>query len=292
MADSDSRPGLRTLVRDVAAVARERQISVKSAGLAYHAFNTLVPLIILALVGAALVDALEPLLEGLASAAGLEGALPNGAADVTADGGAARTRAAVLALAILLWSAVRLFQAVNSAFTDVYGSRKDASYVDEATTVTLVTALYVVLATATLAVGIALVSVVGVSVSAAGGGPLATVVGSGLLAALLTAVFLPMYYCFPQADVSLREVVPGTAFAALSWTVLAGGFRLYVSTSDSVALFGVAGAVLLILTWAYLGGLCLLLGAVLNAVLAGRVEPEDGWVPMREAWSEYAGLFR
>ncbi|RKD98200.1 YihY/virulence factor BrkB family protein [Halopiger aswanensis] len=289
MADSDSRPRLRTLARDVAAVARERQLSVKSAGLAYHAVNTLVPLLILALVGAALVDSLEPLLAAVSSATGLGGTGLEGAA-ATANG-SARRRAAVLALCILLWSAVRLFQAINSAFTDVYGSRKDALYVDAATTVTLVTALYVVLATATLSVGVALVSVVGLSVSVLGGLPLAAG-GSVLLAALLTGVFLPMYYWFPQADVSVREVLPGTAFAALSWTALAGGFRLYVATSESVALFGVAGAVLLILTWVYLGGLCLLLGAVLNAVLAGRVEPEDGWVPMRDLWSEYADVFK
>lgn len=291
MADSDSspRPRPRTLVRDVAAVARERQLSVKSAGLAYHAFNTLVPLVILALVAATLVDALEPLLGALEGAAGLEGTLDGAAGTVD---GAARTRAAVLALLILLWSAVRLFQAINSAFTDVYGSRKDVSYVDTATTVTLVTALYVVLATATLAVGVALISVVGMSLSALEGGVAMSAAGAVLLAGLLTGVFLPMYYLFPKPDVSVREVLPGTAFAALSWTVLAGGFRIYVSTSDSVALFGVAGAVLLILTWVYLGGLCLLLGAVFNAVLAGRVEPEDGWVPMREVWSEYAGLFK
>ena len=285
--------GRLALVRDVAAVARERQISVTSAGLAYHAFNTLVPLVILLLVGVTLVDALEPLLRGLEEATGLGGTVTEGGLEeATADGGVDRTRAALLALFILLWSAVRLFQAVNSAFTDVYGSRKRESYVDAAATVTLVTALYVVLVTATLSVGVALVGVVGVSLSVLVGGIWATVVSSALLAALLVAVFLPMYYLFPQPDVSITEVLPGTVFAALSWTVLAIGFRIYVATSESIALFGIAGAVLLILTWVYLGGLCLLLGAVLNAVLADHVDPGDGWIPMREVWSKYAGLFR
>ena len=302
MADSDSGTNTSTsasagasrlaLVRDVAAVARERQISVKSAGLAYHAFNTLVPLVILLLVGVTLVDSLEPLLSSLESATGLDGAVTDGGLeDATADGNVARTRAALLALFILLWSAVRLFQAVNSAFTDVYGSRRNESYVDAAATVTLVTALYVVLVTATLSVGVALVGVVGVSLSVLIGGFWATAASSALLAALLVAVFLPMYYLFPQPDVSIGEVLPGTVFAALSWTGLAVGFRIYVATSESVALFGVAGAVLLILTWVYLGGLCLLFGAVLNAVLADYVDPEEGWVPMREVWSKYATLF-
>ncbi|WP_137288917.1 YihY/virulence factor BrkB family protein [Natronorubrum halophilum] len=283
---ADSSP--RSLVRDVAAVARERQISVKSAGLAYHAFNTLVPLVILALVGITLVDSLEPLIETLETATGLEGTVTDGGLEGAVGTGANRLRAALLALVILLWSAVRLFQAVNSAFTDVYGSRKSESYVNTAATVTLVTALNVVLVTLTLTAGVALVSVVGISLSVLIGGIWATTASTALLAGLLLAVFLPMYYLFPQPDVSVGEVLPGTAFAALSWTVLAVGFRIYVATSGSVALFGIAGAILLVLTWVYLGGLCLLLGAVLNAVLAGRVDPEEGWVPMSEVWKKYA----
>ncbi|WP_121741287.1 YihY/virulence factor BrkB family protein [Natronorubrum halophilum] len=283
---ADSSP--RSLVRDVAAVARERQISVKSAGLAYHAFNTLVPLVILALVGITLVDSLEPLIETLETATGLEGTVTDGGLEGAVGTGANRLRAALLALVILLWSAVRLFQAVNSAFTDVYGSRKSESYMNTAATVTLVTALNVVLVTLTLTAGVALVSVVGISLSVLVGGIWATTASTALLAGLLLAVFLPMYYLFPQLDVSVGEVLPGTAFAALSWTVLAVGFRIYVATSGSVALFGIAGAILLVLTWVYLGGLCLLLGAVLNAVLAGRVDPEEGWVPMSEVWKKYA----
>ncbi len=288
---ADSSRSYVELVRDVTAVARERQISVKSAGLAYHGFNTLVPLVILALVAITLVDALEPLVVALESATGLEGAVTDGGLEEVAGSAGDRLRAAILAFLILLWSAVRLFQAVNSAFTDVYGSRMQESYVNTAAMVTLVTALDVVLVTLTVAVGVVLVSVVGISLSVFLGGVAATAATAALLAALLTAVFLPMYYLFPQVDVSVTEVLPGTVFAALSWTTLAVGFRLYVATSESVDLFGIAGAVLIILTWVYFGGLCLLLGAVLNAVLADRVNPEDGWVPMREVWSKYAGLF-
>ncbi|RQG93343.1 YihY/virulence factor BrkB family protein [Natrarchaeobius chitinivorans] len=284
MADS----GPFTLVREVAAVAREHQISVKSAGLAYHAFNTLVPLIILLLVGVTLLDSLEPLVEALEAASGLEGMVTDSGMDEVADGSVDRTRAALLALVVLLWSATRLFQAVNSAFTDVYGSRRDVSYVSAATTVTIVTIVNTVLVTATIAAGVALVSVVGVSFSVLVDGVPAAIVSTVGLVVVLTVVFVPMYYLFPQPDVSLREVIPGTVFAALSWTVLAVGFRIYVATSESVALFGILGAVLLVLTWVYLGGLCLLLGAVLNAVLGGHVDPEEGWIPMRDVWSKYA----
>jgi membrane protein len=276
------------LARDVTAVARERQISVKSAGLAYHAFNTLVPLVILVLVGATLVDALEPILETVMEAFGLEGVITDEGLEEAAGESGDRIRAALLALVILVWSAARLFQAVNSAFTDVYDSRDDQSYVGSVATVTTVTAVNAALVTATFALGVVLVSIVGISFPVRTGGALAAIGSAVVLAVLLPFIFLPMYYLFPQADVSVTEVLPGTAFAAVVWTVLAAGFRFYLVTSESVALFGIAGAVLLILTWVYFGGLALLLGAVLNAVLAERVDPEEEWVPMQDVWSKYA----
>lgn len=268
--------------RRVVAVARERQISVKSAGLAYHAFNTLVPLVILVLVGAALVDALEPILTGVAETFGLGSVLADAALEEVAGGRGDRRRAALLALAILLWSAVRSFQAINSAFTGIYGFRERQSYVGSVATVTLVTALNASLATVTIALGVVLVGVVGISLPIRAGGLLAAVGSAVGLLVALPLVFLPMYYLFPQTDVSVREVVPGTAFAALAWAALAVGFRLYVASSESVALFGIAGAVLLILSWVYLGALCLLLGAVINAVLADRVAADEEWLPPAE----------
>jgi membrane protein len=283
-----SRPRWLELARDVMAVARERQLSIKSAGLAYHAFNTLVPLVILGLVAATLVEAFEPLLRSVTEAFELEDVVTDEMLEEAAGDAGARFRAAALALVILLWSAARLFQAVNSAFTDVYDSRDDQSYVGSVATVTAVTVLNAVLVTLTIAFAIGLVSVVGISVPVRGDGLLVAVGSAVVLALLLPVIFFPMYYLFPQVDVSATEVLPGTALAALSWTVLALGFRVYVATSESVALFGIAGAILLILTWVYLGGFCLLLGAILNAVLADRVDPDREWVPMQEVWLEDA----
>lgn len=272
------------LVRDVVAVSRERGLGVKAAGLAYHSFNALVPLVILLLVGVTLVDGLEVILDALETATGLETAVSRDALEEATGDGAGRTRAAAIAAGILLWSGVRLFRAVDRAFTDLYGDDPDGGPVRAVATASLVTALYVGFFTTTVAVGVALVGLLGVSLSLLVGGPAGALAASALLLVALTAVFLPTYYVFPEADVTLGEVVPGTVFAALSWTVLAFGFRLYVSTSDSVALFGVAGAVLLILTWVYLGGLCLLVGAVLNAVLADRVQVDEDAVPAPERW--------
>lgn len=276
---------VRSLAAEVAAVARERQISVTSAGLAYHSFNTLVPLVILLLVAVTVVDSLEVVLDALETATGLGETIDREQLEAAIGGGANRTRAALLALGIFLWSATRLFRAVNSAFTSVYGSRRSQSSLEAVLSTSLVTVLYTVLLTATVAVGVALVGFLGISVSLFLTGPLALGASSVVLTGLLFVLFVPMYYVFPQPDVSVREILPGTAFTAVTWSILAVGFRLYVSTAESVALFDVAGAILLTLTWVYFGGLCLLLGAVVNAVLAGRVDPDVDWVPLSEELS-------
>lgn len=269
-----SREAVVAFLSDVVAVSRERQLSVKSAGLAYHAFNTLVPLIILLLVGVSVVDALDTVLRTLESVSGLDAAATEGTLDEVTGNGGGRLRATGLAFVILAWSGVRLFQAINSTFTAVYGSRRRQSLSDAV--------IEVLLSSMTVVVVVALVGVVGVGLSLVVDGLWWRLLSPVLLFGLLVAAFLPMYYVYPQTDVSIREVLPGTAFAAGAWALLAISFRFYVRTADSVELYGVAGAVLIVLTWVYLGGLCILLGAVGNAVLAGRVEPDDGWVPLGE----------
>ncbi|KDE59048.1 ribonuclease BN [Halostagnicola sp. A56] len=271
---------VRSLVAEITAVARERRVGVTAAGLAYHSFNALVPLVILLLVAVTVVDSLETVVDSLETMTGLEGVIDREHLDAVTSAGGNRTRAALLASGIFFWSSIRLFRAVNSAFTAVYGSRRTQSSLEAARSASLVTGLYTVLLVATVAVAVALVGALGVSASLIFTGPLATGASLLVLTGLLFVLFLPMYYVFPQPNVSICEIVPGTAFAAVTWSLLAVGFRVYVSTAETVALFDVAGAILLILTWVYFGGFCLLVGAVLNAVLADRVDADDGWVPL------------
>ncbi|WP_254830684.1 YihY/virulence factor BrkB family protein [Haloglomus salinum] len=53
------------------------------------------------------------------------------------------------------------------------------------------------------------------------------------------------------------------------WYRVSGiGDSLYASTSQSVQLYGVAGGVLLLLTWMYVVGMALPVGTILNVVVA------------------------
>ena len=158
------------------------------------------------------------------------------------------------------------------AFSEIYGTRKERSGLRKLTDSLLIFAIVIVSLVLIGGVGVALVLVIdSIAVS---------VLSVPLLFGAFLLAFLPMYYRFPGERVTLDEALPGAAFSAVAWTLSALFFRVYATTSDSIALYGIAGAVLLVLTWLYLGGLILLFGVILNAVLADRVNADDGWLPV------------
>ncbi len=251
------------------AVGRKQQITVTAAGLGYYAFNSFVPLLLLVTIGVSVVQDPETTARLLESATGLDAAeIETVLAEI--DGG--RTRAGVIAAGIFAYSTATMFQAINMAFSEIYGTRKERSGLRKVTDTLLIFAIVAIALVLVGGVGVALVLVIdSVAVS---------ILSVPLLFGAFILAFLPMYYRFPGERVTVRESVPGAAFSAVAWTLSALFFRVYATTSDSVALYGIAGAVLLVLTWLYLGGLILLFGVILNAVLAGRIEADDGWLPV------------
>lgn len=262
-------------LKTAVAVGRERHVTVTAAGLGYYAFNSLIPLLLLATIAISIVQSPETTARVLESATGLRGPEVETAIGQTAGSGSGRRRAGLIAAGIFAYSTVTMFQAVNMAFSEVYGTRKRRSGLRKATDTLLV------FATVVLAFSL-LVGVV-VALSLAVDSAAWTVLSVPLLFGAFLLAFLPMYYRFPAEAVPVREAIPGATFSAVAWTLSALFFRVYATTADSVELYGIAGAVLLVLTWLYLGGLILLFGAILNAVLAGRVDADDGWLPTEEA---------
>ena len=102
--------------------------------------------------------------------------------------------------------------------------------------------------------------------------PFVGVLNPLLVVAALVPAFFPLYYVFPNADVTPREVVPGTVVAAVGWGALEAVFQAYAAAASTYEVYGTIGAVLLLLTWLYFGGLVLLVGGAVNVVLADRVE--------------------
>lgn len=262
--------------KSVAAVARENRIGLAAAGLAYYVFGSLVPLVVLVVVAATAVDLVAVLVPVLDSVPGLEGIPFEFVLDVVRTE-AGRHRAIGIATVVFLWSTVTMFRSIDVAFCDVYGTRDSDVPVRR-------TVVDVLLTLATVVVAFAAFAGVGLALAVTGDGPAWSVLSVPLLFAVLVVAFLPMYFRFPGTEVTVREALPGAIAAAAAWTVSALVFRAYATLSASVELYGVIGGLLLLLTWLYVGGLTLLLGAVVNAVLAGRVEASEEWIPEAPEW--------
>lgn len=253
--------------RTVLQVSSRSELAFMAASIAYYAFVSLLPLLLLLLVvfstigGEALAGDAADLAESYLTPQGQEliaNALSNSAGEVGAS---------VLGLVILLWSALRVFRAMNIAFARIYGTSADRSLLDDLQNGVLVL----------VAIGLALavMTATGAAVALLDELPYVEVVSPVVLLAGLTAIFFPMYYLFPDADVTVREVLPGAVVAAIGWASLEALFGLYVATASQYQAYGVVGGVILLVTWLYFGGIVLLFGVVINVVAAGRVELDE-----------------
>lgn len=263
---------LRKLGRSYVATVRDRGITFLAAGFTYYAFLGLVPLLTLALVVTSVVDA------ALRQAvfAQIEAVSPQIARLLRqAVGRSARhAEVGIVGLLFLIWSATRFFRGLARAFDRVYDAPQDESFFDR-----IEDALIVM---ATLGLGAALV---GAAVAVSQGLVLAVlpysrVVGFVGLLAGLTALLLPVYYVMPPIPVSVRDVLPGVALAAIGLTALQAVFVLGIVSAGQYGTYGKLGGVLFFLLWLHLAGIVLLAGVTLNVVLE-RDSPESEFYPPR-----------
>ncbi len=247
-------------LRAVVALARDRDLTFLAAGIAYYAFVSVIPLLLLALAVASVVggDALAARVSGMLSqqlsAAGQESVSEM----LTSTSG--RGAASVVGVLTLAWSGLKLFRGLDKAFDDIYTDEMETPFLEQ-----LLDGLVVFLG---IGLAVALVVAAGVALSAlAITIPFANVLGTVVLLVVLTLALLPIYYVLPPIDVTVRAVLPGTVVAAGGWILLQIGFRIYAANASRFAAYGLIGAILLFVTWLYFASIVVLLGATINAVL-------------------------
>ena len=247
----------------------EKNVTFMAAGLAYNAFVSLAPLLLLLFIA---LNVAGGDLEGQVVDAA-EQWLPGPIADVVGQlfgtdpsvGGAS-----VIGLVVLLWGALKIFRGLDTAFSEIYETVDDNSIVDKFRDGVVVLVALVVAVVATVGVS----AVVAVFADAV---PFLGLVSPLVLVGGLVAAFLPMYYVFPDADLSVREVLPGTVFAALGWAAFQALFQVYLAFSDPSA-GSVFGGVIVVVTYLYFSAVVLLLGAVINAVTGDHSSERPGGV--------------
>ena len=247
----------RAIVRE----ARAENVTFMAGSIAYHAFVSMLPLLlfvltVLATIGnagleGAVIGIVEAMLTPEASAALVDQLRQAGSA----------TGLSVLGGLVLLWGTLRIFRGLDTAFSDIYETEAENTFVDQVTDGLLV------LVTATVAI----VAAVAVQawVPLYGSGLLVSAFHWLLMVAGLGAALYPMYYVFPDTDVSAIEVLPGVLLAAVGLTTFVAAFRLYVEVGGRASP-NLLVNVLLLLTFLYFAGLIVLLGVVVNAVLSNR----------------------
>lgn len=257
------------LGREVAAELSEKNVTFMAAGIAYNAFLSLAPILVIFLViisaaGSGLEDRIVELSRS---------SLPGPIADIVAQvfqGGTGEPAASVVGLVILLWGTLKIFRGLDTAFSEIYETTRENSFVDKVVDGLVVLGAVIVAITATVGVTVVFamledaIPYVGVLT------PIVLIVG-------LIAAFLPMYYRFPDVDVAWRQVVPGAVFAAVGWAAFQALFQVYLTFTggSSDSLFG---GVIVVITWLYFSGVVLLAGAVINAVIGGHTSGKAGGV--------------
>ena len=260
------------------ALARQRDVSFLAGGIAFFAFLSLIPSMVLALAvgslvgGEAFAGRVLELVESYLSAEGTQ-ILTEALED-------SRGLAGVSAVSsvFLLWSSLKVFRAIDVAFDRVYRIDASTPLLEQLRNGTVVSLAITAGIGALLAVQTLLARIAGVGVLALLGWP-ATVVG-------LVVVLLPLYYWLPPVEQSVRAVVPGTGLAVVGLVVLGRLFGSYAALAGQYQAYGAVGAVLLFLLWLYFGALILIGGAVVNAAIRERREGVRGRTVTDEAATE------
>lgn len=238
----------------------EKNVPFMAAGLAYSAFVSLAPLLILLFLVLTLVGGgLETRIIEFANLW-----LPGPIADVVQQIFLEQSSvgsASVVGMVVLVWGALKIFRGLDTAFSEIYETVGSNSFVNKLKDGVVVL----------FAIGVAVVATVGTGAAFTVFSDVIPFSGAAMplvLLAGLVVAFLPMYYVFPDCDLRVRDVLPGALFAAVGWAAFQGLFQVYLTFSDPGA-GSFAGSILIVITYLYFSALVLLLGAVINAVMGG-----------------------
>ena len=262
---------LRAIVRE----ARAEKLTFMAGSIAYHAFVSLLPaLVLLVAVSSSFGFSLQRGVESLTQALLTDDVSRLLVQEITTSNRSAGL--SLVGLAVLTWGSLRIFRGLDTAFSDIYESEAANTFVDQLTDGALVLV--------TFAVAVFAAVYVQARFPIAGGGPVVALAGGLVTVVGLSVAFFPMYYVFPDADVSVVEVLPGVVVASVGLTLFASLFKLYVAVSGRGDSQSFVAVIVLLLTWLYFSSLVILLGVAINAVLSNRsrdvsIDPVVGGVP-------------
>lgn len=247
-----------SVAKDVIDVARQKQITLSAAGIAYYTIAALVPAVILSFVVARLIageDVAQLLLVTVEDWIAPEG--QEIVQDIILETRGLRG-ITVFGTAFLAWSVYRVMNGLDVALSQIYDREFPESLAERLSDYLLLVIL--------MTLSIAVTTVVATEITT-----YPTALSSGITGSIgqlvaLTILFLPLYYVLSGPEHGISSSLPGAVLTAAGWTVLQALYSIYVQyfTTTVYELFG---GLLLFLTWLYLGIVVLLIGAAVNVAL-------------------------
>ncbi len=183
-------------------------------------------------------------------------------------------------LVAAIWSASVGFSAIQDALNVVYKVPESRPYWKARLSAIGVTAILSVLVTALLAAmfgGDMLAALAEKTIYhhilATAAAVLSRLAGWSIATALLSLIFAVIYYFAPDVKRSRwRWLSPGAAIGILAWLAASLGLRVYLHFFNTYSItYGSLGAVIILLTWFYITGVMLLLGAEVNSEIEAAV---------------------
>ncbi|WP_243700464.1 YihY/virulence factor BrkB family protein [Halorussus pelagicus] len=247
--------------RSVVEEAREQEITFLAASTAYYAFVSLIPLLLLAFVVISFVATDQFARDVVSQASGLLTATGQEQIVEFITNPQGRGGTTIIGLVVLAWSAIKVFRGFDEAFSAIYAADTKTGIAEQVKDALIVLAA--------IGAGVVVVVLTGTVTALFPEFPFVDAITTLIQLLALVPLFLPLYIVFPDDDVSVREALPGAVVVTIGWTVLQVLFRIYAgvsSTSPSQFL----GTALLLVTWLYFASILVLLGGVVNVVLANR----------------------
>lgn len=245
----------------VGRMAEEHDIKYPAAALAYYTFVALIPLLILliAVISDQLVQEIQTITPDFLTP-GARGLLSE--ALVTASG---RGWAALLAIGVLAWSGANIVIGFQTVLHRVEHVPRESLRTQFRGASSILGSFGLVV------IAIILTNVVFALL------PIGRVLSYSeplVQFAMLTVAFLPLYYAPSRVVTSLSGALPGALTSAVGWTVLLTAVRFYAGNAAQYAIYGVLSGVIVILTSFYLGAIILMIGAIVNTVIAATDDVE------------------
>ena len=277
---------------------RETNASIVAAGVAFYAFLALVPALIAVVAIYGLVANPADVKDQITS---FTSALPRDAQKLLSGQLSSITRkadsgtgvAAAIAIGAALWSASSGIAALNTGLTIVNHENETRGMLKRRTLALVITLFAVVGVLVTLALVVALPSVLdSIDITGVGGTVLKLARWPLLAGVLLVGLAVIFRYGPQRRRPRWRWVSPGAVVAMIVGLVASIGFSIYVSLLGNYnKTYGALGAIIIMLLWLYLMAFAVLFGAALNAELEHQTTRDTtagGERPMGERGAQVA----